>query len=270
MDKLAEHEEETLKLLGLSHIQAKVYLGLIRSGASSAKTLSKCTDVARPDIYRIMTNFQKLGIAQRTITNPVMFEATPIEQALNILIDYRIKETKNLQKKTQNLIQQLKPIQMQNPKNYPQSEPDLFLMPATRLAIQKRKELIQNAHYSIDIINTWKRYKFFLEFNGLTKKMVKKGIKFRILVEMPEKMKLLPEHQEALKILKENSSSLRYIHTTPSAVVSIYDGKEVLLSMSENAGPHDSPLLWSNNNSIVSMANSYFEKLWKTSTEEPT
>lgn len=76
---MAQKKEETLKLLGFSPIQARVYLTLIRSGRSSAKALSKYANVARPDIYRIMIDFQKLGIAQKTITTPIMFEATPIE-----------------------------------------------------------------------------------------------------------------------------------------------------------------------------------------------
>ena len=97
---MAQEQEETLKRLGLSGIQARVYLTLIRSGRSSAKTLSKQSNVARPDIYRIMTHFQQLGIAQKSITTPVMFEATPIEHALSGLVENKVEEIKKVRKKT--------------------------------------------------------------------------------------------------------------------------------------------------------------------------
>jgi sugar-specific transcriptional regulator TrmB len=266
---VAQAKEETLKLLGFSPIQARVYLTLIRSGRSSARTLSKNANVARPDIYRIMIDFQKLGIAQKTITTPIMFEATPIEQALTTLIDHKVKETKDIKIKTKNLIQELKQKKYYN--LFPEVESDLSLIPATKIALQKRKELIQNAQFDIDIISSWQHYKFLLKFNfnELTKKAVQRGVKFRVIIETPEKMKFPLEHQEALQILMENSSVLRYMPTSPSAILSIYDNKEVLLSMLPNAGPHNSPLLWSNNNSIVSMAKIYFENLWETAAEEP-
>ncbi len=264
---MGEQEEETLKLLGLSNIQARVYLALIKSGISSAKNLSKITNVARPDIYRIMANFQNIGIAQRTITNPIMFEATQVDQALNGLAEYKLKETEDLQKKTQSLIEIL--AKTHPTKNgLPPQEPEIYVLPASKIAVQKRKELILNSKQTIDIINSWKRYKYYLGFNDLTKRMVRKGVKFRIIVEIPTKMRILKEQQEALEILRENSSTLKYIKHVPSVIMSIYDNKQVLLSMSEKAGPYDTPLLWSNNPSILSMAKVYFENLWQSVEEK--
>jgi sugar-specific transcriptional regulator TrmB len=264
-----QEPEETLKHLGLSGIQARVYLTLIRSGRSSAKMLSKQSGVARPDIYRIMNYLQQLGIVQKIIANPVMFEATPIEHALSGLIDDKVEEIKSVKKKTQSLIRELK--LKQNHKNINDSfEPNIFLIPATKIALQKRKELIENAKYSINVISSWRHYKILLNsnFNELTKKAIDRGVKYRLVIETP-KSKLPAEHHEALKILGNNGSSLKFAETNPLNIISIYDNKEVLILMSEQTDTNNSPLLWSNNSSIVSIANCYFENLWKIAKDEP-
>ena len=265
---MAQEQEETLKRLGLSAIQAQVYLTLIRSGRSSAKTLSKHSNVARPDIYRIMAHFQQLGIAQKVITTPVMFEATPIEHALSGLVDNKVEEIRKVRKKTRNLIQELK--HKQNHSTVGKVEPNLFLIPATKIALYKRKELIENAKSSINVISSWKHYKFLLNsnFNELTQKAIDRGVKFRLIIETPKKLKLPIEHHEALRILENNGSSLKFAEINPLNIISIYDNKEVLILMSEQVDSYDPPLLWSNNASIVSLANNYFENLWGNAKEE--
>lgn len=99
--------EETLQCLGLSNIQARIYITLVQHGRVSANTLSKQSNVARSEIYRIMAHFQKIGIVQKLIANPVMFEATPIEQALPALLDNKAMELNKVKKQTQDLIRTL-------------------------------------------------------------------------------------------------------------------------------------------------------------------
>ncbi len=267
---VAQEKEQTLKLLGFSPIQARVYLTLVKSGRLSAKTLAKYSNVARPDIYRIMNNFQKLGIAQKIITNPVMFEATPIKHSLSTLMEHKVKEVKQTQKKTKILIMELQQKQYLNT-NFPETQNNLFLIPATKAALEKRKELIQKAQFKIDVISSWQHYKYLLNsnFNEQTKIAIKRNVKYRIILETPKKARLPCEHHEALKILEKNNSTLRYTLAEPSAIMSLYDNREMLLMMSPNEGPFVSPVLWSNNDSIVSIGNSYFDSLWKTAYIQP-
>ncbi len=268
---MTQEKEETLHQLGLSPIQARVYLTLVRSGRLNAKTLAKYSNVARPDIYRIMNNFMNLGIVHKVISNPVMFEITPIEHALPMLMEHKVEEIKQTQKKTKSLIKELQQRKNLKNNNVPESDPDLFLIPATKASLQKRNDLSLKAQVSIEIISTWQHYKVLLK-SGLTdymKSAIKRNVKYRIIIETPKQAKWPLEHQEALKILGKNGSGLRYISTEPSAVLSIYDKHEVLLMMSPTAGPPSSPFLWSNYNSIVSISSNYFENLWRISTIKP-
>lgn len=259
-------EGETLKLLGLSPMQAHVYLTLVQAGRSSAKTLAKQACVARPDIYRIMANFEKMGLIQTTITSPTMYEAIKIEHALQHLVNRKIDENRELKKKVAELI--IKMGEKQNSKKNDDG-PDVCLMPATKIAERKRRELINKAQKSIDVIGSYKFYKLLLssKFNRLTRKAIGRGVAYRLLIEIPQGVCLPLEHTEALDLLKRNGSEMKYITNCPAAIVTIYDKKEALVFTSNKAGINDTPLLWINNNSLISVMNGYFEHLWTTTPE---
>jgi hypothetical protein len=173
-------------------------------------------------------------------------------------------------KKTKRMIRELNQKQYLGAK-LPQIDPNLFLIPATETALQKRRELVQKAQVSIDVISSWQHYKFLLKsnFNLQTKRAVDRNVKYRIIVETPKNVKLPTEHHEAIKILDRNCSAVKYTPAGSSTIMSLYDNREVLLLMSPNLGPSSSPMLWSNNDSIVLIGNNYFENLWRKASEQP-
>lgn len=95
---------QTLMGLGLKFLQAKTYLALAKLGKADVKTISKASNVARQDIYRIIPTLEKLGLAEKIIANPTMYKATPIKEGLSILLQNRKEEIADLQKKTTSLI----------------------------------------------------------------------------------------------------------------------------------------------------------------------
>ena len=88
-----QDEVTTLTNMGLTSIQATVYLTLVQLGDSTVKTISKKTNVARPDIYRVMDQLEKISLVERIISAPVKFRATSIEDTLSSLIKRRAEET---------------------------------------------------------------------------------------------------------------------------------------------------------------------------------
>jgi sugar-specific transcriptional regulator TrmB len=254
-----EEKEQVLELLGLSPTQAHVYLTLIKSRKTSAKTLAKQTGVACPDIYRIMNIFEKMGLIQKIIEYPKKYEAIKIEKAIPSLINRKKEEIKEERKKILEFIKEMK--SEQNNFTDPEIDSDLVLLPATKGIIEKRKAGIRNAEYSIDSVISWKCHKSLLKanFKGVIKKAITKGVKFRIIIENPKKANLL--ENQVLKLINKNVA-IRYTTTSPPALITIYDKKEAEIYTSNKAGLCDASLLWSNNSSVVSVASGYFEYIW--------
>ena len=81
---LASQDEITQVLtdLGLTHSQARIYFALSRSGASTAKTISTISRVAREHVYEVLPQLQDLGLVEKIIDVPSKFRALPIEEGL--------------------------------------------------------------------------------------------------------------------------------------------------------------------------------------------
>jgi len=126
---LEQYERETLKLLGLSPLQSCLYLKLIEIGKATVKSLSKNSGTARADVYRTMSSLHQIGIVKKIIDSPAMFEALSPEQALSILLDIKINETKALAEKTSNLIQSLNNKALVNTQIV---ESNIVLIPASK------------------------------------------------------------------------------------------------------------------------------------------
>ncbi len=259
---LIDEKEQTLELLGLSPTQAHVYLTLIRSGKTSAKTLSKQSGVACPDIYRIMDNFEKIGLIEKIIEHPKKYKAIEIEQALPILINHKKEETNNIEKKVKGFIREIKQERKINLTS--ETNSDLLLLPPTKLLIQKKKSEIQRATKSIDSVISWKCHKELLGLNlkKITKETIEKGVKYRFIIEKPKNASLEIEGS-LLKLFETSGSKIKYTSTNHLALFTIYDKKEATIYTSNKAGLSDTSLLWTNNNSILAILSGYFEYIWE-------
>lgn len=257
---MEQYERETLKLLGLSPLQSCLYLKLIEIGKATVKSLSKNSGTARADVYRTMSSLHQIGIVKKIIDSPAMFEALSPEQALSILLDIKINETKALAEKTSNLIQSLNNKALVNTQIV---ESNIVLIPASKIILGKCTNLIINAQKHIDIIIALKHYKYFLTFIAQPlQEAIKRGVQARVIIQNYQKTKLPQGHREFMKVIENNGSSLRIISTHLSAVFSVYDRKEVLMPVNSTALPQQAPVLYSNNPSIVSLSTNYFEHLW--------
>jgi sugar-specific transcriptional regulator TrmB len=256
-----EQQIQTLKRLGLTSSQARIYLSLIQTGRATAQTIARKSDIPRPEVYRIMPTIQKLGLCEKALTAPLTFQVTPIEAALSILIDGKTREHMELQAKTQELLQKLKEQTKKPP--LMEETPQFILIPSQQRAITKRRTLIQNAQTSINIITLARRLQRYVTiFAEDINKAVKRGVKFQVIVEKPRKGKFT-FGKEGFE--KRKLSNVRYVRAFPQVILVIYDNKEALIVANVQTLPGGSPLLWSNNPSLLAMAINYFEVLWLTS-----
>ena len=98
--------DETIKILmnlGLTCLQAKTYLVLTTLKEAEAKKISKISNIARQDIYRIMPELEKVGLVERIISTPTLYKAIPLKEGSFVLFQKRAKEHAALQEKIEAL-----------------------------------------------------------------------------------------------------------------------------------------------------------------------
>jgi len=266
--ELQNSENQTLIDLGLTLLQARVYLALIRSGPSKVATISKLANVARPDAYRTLAKLQQLGLVEKLIEKPIRYRAISMKKSLTFLLRSKAEEYKKLRAETELL---LKTYKEKDAKKVLQTEADRFvLIPKRRAVIERIREAIEGSQRSVDLILSWKRFSrgMLSTFAESCERAWARGVKFRFVLEKPEEGKAA-EH--VLQICRKSPAcQIKFIPTHPKTVLGIYDEKEVFVIVNPKMELADSPALWSNNQSLIHLAQNYFEVLWTTSMKKLT
>jgi sugar-specific transcriptional regulator TrmB len=259
-----QDEIQTLRRLGLTFNQARVYLALARSGMSTAKTISTVSKIPREDVYRIMPQLRRLGLVEKGITAPAKFKAISIEEALFVLLQRRMEETSELQTKAGELLKNFK--QNIARQNLEEEEPQFILIPERETALQRRRNATNNAQRSIVAVTSWKRFpRGLYTYAEEVKKALGRGVEIRFVTDQPEKEGSTPKIMA--DFMKNSSFKIRYTTNPPTAIVAVYDEKEVYLATSAGVATEEPPALWSNNPSLVELARNYFEMMWNTALE---
>lgn len=251
---IQEKHVQTLMGLGLTFLQAKTYLTLAKLGKAEVRTISKASNAARQDIYRIIPTLQKMGLAEKIIATPTIYKATPLEKGLSTLLQQKIEENDELQEKTNALINSFE----ENTAEIAFKEDRLqFIITSEESLFRKRiTEATEAAQTSHEVILTPEGLRGMLFQHQHLKKAMKKGVKIRVIAEKPENKQLI---NRTTKALEENSFfKLKYISVPPQICMAIFDNKEVNIRISNGVVPS----FWSNNPNIVNLAISYFDKLW--------
>lgn len=101
---MSEKQESDLIEFGLTALQSKVYLTLLRLGRARAELLARVTGIVRPEIYRILRELEAKGLVQRTPGAPSKYSATPPNKGLSLVIERYKKKLVDLERKKASLV----------------------------------------------------------------------------------------------------------------------------------------------------------------------
>ncbi len=226
--------EEIIKVLtglGLTIDQARVYLALVYLGPATAKQLSEESKIAKPDIYRIAPTLQKQGMVETLMSRPVSFKAIPANQSLSTLLKHKASEQKELSRKTEVLLSDLKKNPVKIHTN--QASIDVAIIPGKEVIIQKIKESLLKAQITLCVVTPKSRFSAsIVEFADAYRKALRKGVKIRIAAE---------QHLAQTKALaivqtlsRDPNFEIKYFINPPPAIVTIFDAQEAYLTLIRN------------------------------------
>jgi len=257
---LTEYGAKILQELGLTFLQAKVYLALIRlQGDSSVKTISTTSNVARQDVYQTLTDLQEISLIEKVINNPSTFRAIPIQETVAILAERKNQKTIALQAKAIEVFQTIAKIEAEH---IQQKNHKFVLIPKKEALINRTKKAFENAQQNVLATSPWQhvvQWSFLLDES--VKNCLDRGVKIRWITNTPTDAKafrikmrsLLKERNFKLKI-KSNNLAIRY---------RIYDDNDVILAIATSPNAGGSPALVTTNPLIVEMLKDHFEMNWK-------
>jgi sugar-specific transcriptional regulator TrmB len=257
---IEDEHVQTLMCLGLSLLQAKIYFTLCQTGTATVKTLSSASNIARQDIYRIISILQKLGLAEKILAAPTLYKPLSIKNGYLLLLQKKTEDYIDLQSKTIALIKSLK--ESKNKTMLQNNDSHLAIISSKSGLLKRFNDGIDRAQTSIDICGSFYgiEYCFFHSFSHF-KRALKRGIKIRVIVEKQDYNKSL---ENIIQNFKTNPLfEVRFLLPVTSPInTMIYDGKEVNFCLETTADRTGLPSLWTNNPKVVKVVKAYFEKQW--------
>jgi sugar-specific transcriptional regulator TrmB len=260
---MAQNEEATQIFtdLGLTYVQAKLYLTLVKFGAAGGDVKKICREsgVVRQDIYRVMPTLQKIGLAEKIIAKPTIYRGIPLEKGFSMLLSNKTSEYSELKKKAKVAFDKIATASTES--NVPQQSAEFIITSERGLFLAKVKEDIERAKANIDIVYSKERMSL-ITFHAAEQleKAMKRGIKVRALTSIIEG-KALDRNIQALE--KNSNFELRLTEHISVGLI-IFDKIEVNVRIANTIVPS----LWTNNRNVSKLAEAYFDDLWEKA--EPT
>jgi sugar-specific transcriptional regulator TrmB len=253
-------KQQVLRNLGLTPVQARVYLALVESEPLTTSEVSKITSVSRPDVHRTISKLQKKGLVEKIIRKPIEYQAIPINEGLSLLLESKTRQYQKVRAEAQIWFDS--PLLKKKSKKKPVESPQFVLIPKGRTVINRMKTAIESAEQSIDLVLSWKRFSRGIAstFDESIEIAWTKNVKVRFILERPPASKT---GDHLVQFCREKPScQVRFIPHYPKTVFGIYDKKEVFIIALSKTDLPGSPALWSNNPSLIGLAQDHFKILW--------
>ncbi|MCW4047011.1 MAG: hypothetical protein NWE99_05560 [Candidatus Bathyarchaeota archaeon] len=177
---MLQEEAQILIELGLTPLQAKVYVALINLENPTANATAKLSKVARQEVYRITNELVEMGIVSRILTTPTKFQPLPLSETVSFLLKRRMKKTSELQAKAREIMKKATERRLNKQKIYYIRE------------IPEKGPWFENIHRqfkavkTVDLLTTSQRFFSMMNYDEkMYQKALKRGIKIRIIIDKP-------------------------------------------------------------------------------------
>ncbi|UCE16351.1 MAG: MEDS domain-containing protein, partial [Candidatus Bathyarchaeota archaeon] len=223
--------------------------------------ISKVSGVRREDVYRILPKLEKMGLAEKLLGKPSKIRATPVEEALSVLIkheeDTARERVSNLKAKTETFLKYF----ARTPNLEVEEKAHFALLSKRESILARMLTMMKSAEKEIDIVFSRSQIMQFIHtFGEELQKTIKKGVRIRIVSELTEYEDSLPRVLED-RLSPGDSVDLRHTNLKSSHYM-ISDSKEALISTTTEGNMAEHPCLWTNSGSLVGVFQGDFENLW--------
>jgi sugar-specific transcriptional regulator TrmB len=246
--------------LGLSHLQAKIYVNLSNLDNVTISQISKKSGIRRDQIYKTIPKLIEKGLIEKEISTPSRYRAVAKKEAASILLQIKTQQTKKISKETDKFLQK---IENKIPQFLEKEDSTFIFIPKMKaFAIRINKEL-KNTKKTIDSLTTCNTFaQASKDFDQTLKNIAQKGVKFRVILTDCEKNTDFSNFSSINEWIKATKGEIRYILSDYPIVLAIHDKKNVLMSIDPTQTLPKSAGLFTNNPSLVNIVTNHFEMLW--------
>jgi sugar-specific transcriptional regulator TrmB len=259
-------EEDEIRLLedvGFTKTQAKLYMTLLGFEETDGRTISAKAKIPRQEVYRTLDELEKKGLVEKVISSPYKFKATPLDLGLQILIDKRIQHCKEIQVKTKKF---LRKHQADEKNELSKPEYELIMVEGRQRLMQLMKRQHETAERKVRILTTLPRWLQILNFCFENyEEALSRGVKYQVVLEAQESE--IGSRANIHSLLKSQNFELRLTGSPLDTNAAIFDDREVTVNFFLSQSLAESPLVWTNHPSFISMCRDHFTAIWNSNSQ---
>jgi len=243
--------------LGLTGMQANIYLNLLLNGKAEARIIAYWVGSPRTEVYRALNELQENGLVDKELSCPLKFAAVPPSLGLQAFIDNKRHSINQMQKNLKNFSFEFEGTQETNP----EKEYKIISIDGRRRIITKIKQQHDAAKSTVDIISFLPRFLYVAnQCMENYKKAVERGVRYRIIIGVPDDSQDLPA--EIKKAHTNNRTIVKRIVGYPQVNSAIFDQEQLNFSYYPNRPIVESPLILTNHPCLVGFALNSFQRIW--------
>ncbi len=260
-----DEDTQTLIGLGLTSVQARIYLTLSKLGKATIKSLAEASKMDRGNVSRVIVKLQNLSLVEKILTTPTMYKCVPLQETITTLLERKKKDFAITELRAKDLLVR---HENENVNGTLELESQFVLVPSGSPCMRKLSEMMGRLEHSHCLIMHWSEIRKISVKDSLImwKSLMKRGISVRVLA-YKEEQEPIPATLETLN--KDPLFKIRFVSAPPRCTLSTYDDKEAFISVTPKIFC-GSPSLWVNNPNFASIFQNYFETLWQSAASPPT
>ncbi len=252
---------ENLEKLGLTPLQAKIYLLLVQTPKEKTLTISKVANTDRSNTYRTIIRLQRMGLVRKILGSPNTYQALPLQEAVTLLLNNKKEEYTNLTKTAE----ELQNNQLEITED--QQHMDCAITVENRPPIARLKAVDISTKTLENTLDMFARQKNILDGllplrkENLT--CLKRGVRYRIITDKMNKEFL---KNKLADFVAEPNFQLRYFDQESTVTIVILDKKLVQFTLQWKEKNNEN-FYFSNEKGLVNIFQSYFDKVWNEAKE---
>ena len=253
-----ENKIQVLTKLGITSMQARIYICLYASGKTQAKTLSSLCRLPRQDVYKTLNELYDIGLVEKALTRPVEFRAIPASRCISLLISRKKKRNKEIEQSARIMFSSSAERSFEN-KDADFAQ--ILLVPKREPVSLKARDMVNLAQHSICVVSPHQNlFPWVQEDSKEIEKALARQVKIHFITDSNGNKDPPSEFHGIFR--NGSTPEIRHVPHPPAVSLGIYDHKKLILELSSTRGFLGSDVIITENPSLVDMANKYFQLLW--------
>jgi sugar-specific transcriptional regulator TrmB len=260
--KIEEDIAYKLTQLGLTPLQARIYMILYYSGKNKVLAISKNANIDRSNTYRTILQLENIGLVTKIIGTPNVYQALALKDAVSSLVNSRKMEYNKVQNTAQELMNKYSLLSAKLPEKNHEFRMIKMTKDAEQEEIINRCKIIRESNDLLINKKTFLQGMIDLAPEQLA--CIRRGVKFRVITEKIKTQRIL---KKLKPFIAEPNFQIRYTLNAPESELEINDKKIAHVLLVPFSGLGERTMLIVDHQGCVEMFRSHFEKVWNEAQE---